>query len=653
MNLNLYTNEFPGTGTPTALDSGENTCPINNSTSVCPTNSSVCLTNSSIGKIVELAVSEMTKAWETFNLNAFVSETKDSWAITAKKTWEAFSQSANEKWENFDSNSLSSIADSLSFMNPPKPSVILADLKKISTSSSTNTEEQPILDNNLLSTNTEEQQVVNNVAQSITNYTDSSNSNSMDPSNNNHTAYANASITKVMESAFAEVKLNQQVPLMLTSSVEQISLADLIAPVEQNAPVEQIAFVEEVTPNIIDWSTIATEQVAPKVTISSTNAEDQTIDGPKSFDINSLPAYSLPIAVGVALVAVITGVGMLYKNYQNKKIASAKEAAEAAIVAAEQEKQNAIQNEIKRAAQLRAELARNELLSQHSKNEQTLTELGLTNWSIPIQGLEDVAGSHQVAPNTKKIVFNSETKQMVETVKSMITQSVDTKGDISLPNLLIQGESGVGKTMLTRDLIQFASEKGAGYIVIPSKMFEEQLILGNHVMAFQRLLAVANTAKLPVYFIFENGEELFKQRPKDQKNIVEARRVELENAFLDLTGEDRRKVSILMTTQEPNKIDEAFNTRVTPIVLQLPGAEERRKIFSETLTSICNNDEKLKRFFSLARIEHMSHKTDGFTCDELNALLKTILDCIRIKNQMDQGIIDSSIELVRNKSIAR
>jgi hypothetical protein len=363
-----------------------------------------------------------------------------------------------------------------------------------------------------------------------------------------------------------------------------------------------------------------------------------------------LPAFDVRIVI--AVMGIIAGVGILYKRQQIAKVAREKEAAEQAQIAAVVAKQNSIHQETKRIAQAQVDQERNKILAKHRQNEQILTELGLTIWSIPLEGSENAVQklekSHLLAPNKTKPTFNSETRQMVETVKSMIKQSLEKNGEIALPNVLILGKSGSGMNMLINEFIQLAAEKGAGYIVIPSEMFEDHLISGSHVMAFQQLLKVAKTSKSPVYFVLEDGEYLFKQRPKDQKNIVEARRIELVNAFLDLTGEDKRKVSILMkTSKSKNVIDEAFNTRITPIVLQLPGLEERRKIIRESIAQILN-DEKDNQFFNLSRIEQMAIKTENFTCANLNTLTETICD-ISLKKQMDQGIIDSAIELMKNK----
>lgn len=386
----------------------------------------------------------------------------------------------------------------------------------------------------------------------------------------------------------------------------------------------------------------------PSVTDKAANLSERAADliqtSPSAFDVK----------VAIAVLGIVAGFGVLYKRHQNAKIVKEKEAAALAREVAEKEKQDSLQKEIDAARVKAAEEAQNEILAKHQMNEKVLTDLGIKKWSIPFQGIESISQelkeSHQLKLNAKKPTFNNETRQMLEIAKSMITQSMDTKGKIALPNLLIQGESGVGKSMLIKELVQMASEQGAGYIVIPSKMFEDHLILGTHVMAFQQLLTIAKTSKSPVYFILENCEHLFKQRPKDQLNVVEARRIELVNSFLDLTGEDKRKVSILMSTKNPNVIDEAFNTRVTPIVLQRPGADERRKIIGESFAQIGSKDAKFNQFFNLARIEQMANRTEGFTGEDLNTLIKTICDCIHLKKQLDQGIIDSSIELIKNKS---
>ena len=298
------------------------------------------------------------------------------------------------------------------------------------------------------------------------------------------------------------------------------------------------------------------------------------------------------------------------------------------------------------------------------RNEAKLKSLNITQSYIPLSwpsyakelGFKTAKAPISTLPAP---IFDPEKTKELGIVANMIKIVVAGKSGLALPNLVIQGAEGTGKSAV---LTQLMHETDAGYVVIPKAVFENHIINGTHIQAFHQIQQVAMTSTAPVYLIIEDGEELFKYRPSlgnatetaetTPTNVVEQRRVELVNAFLDVTGDDDRSVSILLTTRYPERIDPAFNTRIKPIKLEAPNSEVRRAIITEQLNRVFAGNTALIKFFNLSRIEDMALRTEGFTGKDLKMVLEKIGENVTLKQSMgqniDQGIIDSTLELLKN-----
>lgn len=367
---------------------------------------------------------------------------------------------------------------------------------------------------------------------------------------------------------------------------------------------------------------------------------------------------ALPVigVIGFAIFSFLTykTIASLKRRNMQKAQAKAQEekiAAEKAKLAAEQADLLAKQQAHDAAIKAQFIQKQEAVLSTHRHNDTILSGLGIEHWHIPLKGPDGkiIEGTHAITDTLpENLVYNTKTKNILSVISSMFEQSNKTLGSVALPNILIQGETGSGKTTLVNNLLKKVTEAGAGYIYIPNDFFENHLAAGSHVDAFHTLLNVADTTDVPVYLVIENGEFLFKQRSNESSNSTENRRVDFLNAVLDLTGDSHRKVSVLMTTSDPTITDEAFNTRVMPIAPGLLGVEERRKIIGNLAAKFWNNDEKAKNFFNLSRVEKMAIATEGFSYTQLNELMDKLYNS---KGKvLDQGAIDSNIELLKIRS---
>jgi hypothetical protein len=285
----------------------------------------------------------------------------------------------------------------------------------------------------------------------------------------------------------------------------------------------------------------------------------------------------------------------------------------------------------------------------------TFQKLMIKEWHLP--GLSSQLPIH--SDNSPKPIFNDQIQAEIDVVKQRMEKAKDTDGRSPLPNLILKGKPGVGKTMLLENL---CVNSGVGFIRIPSGAMETHLKTGSHITALHDIFNVAELCGKPIYLIMDDGEQLVAKRPEinntvaqdgtkaawilDKEKMSETivqRRIALVNAILEESGKDLRQLGFAITTNRPDAIDDAFITRSHTLAISPPEFQERKDIIITHLPSIFENDMDILPFFDKRILTEMARKTEGFTGRNIVKMLEDLYACIKLENDITEELIDASI----------
>ena len=231
-------------------------------------------------------------------------------------------------------------------------------------------------------------------------------------------------------------------------------------------------------------------------------------------------------------------------------------------------------------------------------------------------------------------IFNQEISSRVDDFASALINASKNKG--FLPNLILHGPGGTGKTMIAK---QIAKKSGMSYVAMSGGNLAQYIKRGEHVSELNKLMESAKKKKT-ILFIDE-AESL----TEDRNLMNTPERLELINAFLNHTGEESKNLSIILATNRIARIDEAVMSRMDyKIEITLPGYPERAEILSAYIAKRFSKEE-IETHFTEKTINRIAYDTEGFTGRALSKMINAISNKIASteKNELTTALINETV----------
>lgn len=179
-----------------------------------------------------------------------------------------------------------------------------------------------------------------------------------------------------------------------------------------------------------------------------------------------------------------------------------------------------------------------------------------------------------------------------------------------LQNVLFWGVGGTGKTMAAKAI---AKNSNMNFVLMSGADLNQHIKNKTHVSELYRLFAKVNSYQGPTVIFIDEAESLCYSREKlrlDRPDYME--RLELINTFLNLTGENSKKIMLVLATNRPEDLDPAVLSRMNhKIELTPPGLVERKAILKKYILEFASADEKL----AMKQAETASAKTKKLKSD--------------------------------------
>jgi AAA+ superfamily predicted ATPase len=378
-------------------------------------------------------------------------------------------------------------------------------------------------------------------------------------------------------------------------------------------------------------------------------------------------------------IAAISSTSLLFTAYKYntwKKAVAFQTAQEKELKLAKQRELEIAQKKAQEILQKKEKLIQNceKLKTIEANNKKILDSLFVSDWSIPLAFPDGAAELGYAPENTDSKIaiqvepaFDAETSERVSEIRQQIKTSIESKGKISPPNLLLSGVAGVGKTMLIANVCKHT---GTGFIKVPTGTIESNISIGNEIETLKKIVAVAETSSVPVYIMLDDGESLFDQSAIFEENespekniqlpweieadrfnsndIISKRRNALIKTMIDLAKKPDRKISFALTTNRPDVVSCEFKETAISIDIQSPKKQERITILIQSLIRIFGKNSNILGYFSKERMSQLGDKTEGFTGRNLVKMVEVLSSSIAENPQsISDAKIDKAIEVIK------
>lgn len=240
------------------------------------------------------------------------------------------------------------------------------------------------------------------------------------------------------------------------------------------------------------------------------------------------------------------------------------------------------------------------------------TGVGITLINAGMLALKSIKESRA---KQHKPVFHKELNETIENITKS-TYNLQKHGGF-FQNVLLYGPGGTGKTMISKFM---AKNSNMNYVMMSGGDLAQYISRGEHVTELNRLFEAAKASSTPTILFIDEAESLC----RDRNNITKSELIELQNAFLNHTGEASNKIMLVMATNMVEDLDPAVLSRMDhKLFIGPPKLNERKQIIQNYLPHFFTANE-IKDLFTNEVVGSIATKTEGLTGRTIFKMLNAI-----------------------------
>jgi len=173
------------------------------------------------------------------------------------------------------------------------------------------------------------------------------------------------------------------------------------------------------------------------------------------------------------------------------------------------------------------------------------------------------------------VILTPELEKQMAIISEALKKSVET--DDFLPNILLWGPPGTGKTMVAARL---ARSSGMHYHIFPASSLDKYSV-EQALLKLQELFEDAKKKGVKLVIVIDEAEKLFANR----ENNVSDKTGKMLTQLLAYTGTETTDFSVIAMTNRPQDLDEAFLSRCDyQLHIAAPDQTQRERILKKYMT---------------------------------------------------------------------